>query len=648
MIKIAMVKSKFYVTTPIYYPNDVPHLGHAYTTIAADVLARWHSLLGEDVFFLTGTDEHGKKLQLAAERAGKSPKEFVDSMIPEFKKAWEKLNIKYSRFIRTTDKDHESIVQKIVKKSFEFGDIYKGNYEGLYCTSCEAYYTEKDAPKNLCPIHNKPLDLLKEESYFFRLSKYQKALLNHYKKHPEFISPESKRMEVINRVKEGLQDLSVSRSSFSWGIPLPFDKKHVLYVWQDALFNYYTATREKGREKFWPADVHIIGKDILWFHTVYWPAFLLSAGIELPKKVFAHGWWTVLSQKMGKSAGNAIKIDQLISKGVDTARYFLLREAPFGQDGDFSEQSLAERHNNELANKLGNLVSRVSVLAETYGLKKSTIKFLKSEKTKRAVHEYLENLEFDKALNKIFSFIDECNTFIQDKKPWEKETKDREKILYELASAIKDFTILLSPFIPETCEKIANIFNFDISIKSLNAPLKISKIKKSSILFAKIDVKDNNSPVNKKKEQNKLSNINNKANLIDSKPSKTIDNNKEKVNKSQKIEGIMSTIEFKDWEKLDLRVGKIEKVENIEGADKLYKLTVNLGNEKRTLVAGIKQHYLEKELKEKKVIVFTNLAPRMMKGIESQGMLLAAVSDDESKVILISPEKDIKEGSKVR
>lgn len=629
-----MVKKTFYVTTPIYYPNDVPHLGHAYTTIAADVLARWNTLLGKDVFFLTGTDEHGKKLQLAAEKAGKSPKEFVDSIVPEFKKAWEKLNINYSRFIRTTDKDHETIVKKIVQKQLDTEDIYKGNYEGLYCTSCEAYYTEKDAPDKICPIHNKPLDLLKEESYFFKLSKYQKKLLAHYKKNPDFISPESKRNEVINRVKEGLQDLSISRSSFSWGIPLPFDKKHVLYVWEDALFNYYTATREKGKEKFWPADIHIIGKDILWFHTVYWPAFLLSAGIELPKKVFAHGWWTVLSQKMGKSAGNAIKIDQLISHGADTARYFLLRGAPFGEDGDFSEQALIDRHNNELANKLGNLILRVSTLAEKYGLEKSTLSFLKSEKTSRLVNEYFENLEFDKALNEIFSFIDECNTFIQDKKPW--ETKDK-KVLYELCNAIKNFTILLSPFIPETCEKIANTFNFNISIKLLNAPLKISKIKKAPVLFAKIESKEENP-----EKPNTHNNQEKPANK------RVVQDNKEKVNKSQKIEGIMSIIEYKDWEKLDLRIAKIEKVEDIEGADKLYKLIVNLGSENRVICAGLKKFYKKEELKGKKVIVFANLAPRIMKGIESQGMLLAAVSEDESQVILISPEKDIKEGAKIR
>ncbi|MDO8468119.1 MAG: methionine--tRNA ligase [Nanoarchaeota archaeon] len=372
-------KNKFYVTTPIYYPNDVPHLGHAYTSIAADVLARWNKVQNKDVFFLTGTDDHGKKIESTALAKGKKPKEFVDALIPEFKSAWKKLNIEYDRFIRTTDKDHEKVVQEILQKCYDNGDIYLGVYEGLYCTACEAYYTEREVLEGKCPIHHKALEYLKEESYFFKLSKYKKFLLDLYKKNSEFISPKNRRQEIINRVEEGLKDFSVSRTSFDWGIKLPFDKKHIAYVWFDALINYYTATREKGKEKFWPADVHIIGKDIIWFHTVYWPAMLKSAGIEMPKKVFAHGWWTVHNEKMGKSAGNAIKIDKLIGiAGADSARYFLLRSTPFGDDGNFSEEDLVARHNDELANKLGNLVSRVAALIEKYGIEKTENKLLKN------------------------------------------------------------------------------------------------------------------------------------------------------------------------------------------------------------------------------------------------------------------------------
>ncbi len=608
-------KDKFYVTTPIYYPNDIPHIGHAYTTIAADVITRWNKLRGKEVFFLTGTDEHGKKIQDTAKKHDKTPKEFVDALVPKFKEDWEKLGIQYDRFIRTTDKDHESVVKQIIQKLHDNGDIYLGEYEGYYCTGCEAYYTEKDLENGCCPIHKTKIEKLKEKSYFFRLSKYQKKLLDFYKKNPDFISPENRKQEVLNRVKEGLKDLSVSRTSFDWGIPFPFDKKHISYVWLDALFNYYSATREKGRDKFWPVDVHIVGKDILWFHAVYWPAFLLSAGIELPKKIFAHGWWTFDREKISKSRGKVINVKELISiAGVDSARYFLLRATPFGEDGDFSEVALIDRHNNELANKLGNLVSRVIALAEKNGFEKTENKLLKKLKLKE-IENLLDNYEFDKALNGIFAFVDICNEYVQSKKPW--ETGDK-KILYELADSLKAIAILLSPFIPSTSEKIAKQFNFDIKYENIKLPLKVSKLKKEGILFRKIEVEEK----------------------------------KEKINKSEKIEGIVNmaeAVEFGEWEKIDLRVAQIKKIEDIDGADKLYKLTISLGKEtgERTICAGIKQHYSQEELKGKKIIVFSNLAPRKIRGIESRGMLLAAVNEDHSKVVLISPEKDIEVGARI-
>jgi len=374
-----MVSKKFYITTPIYYPNDMPHIGHAYTTVAADVLTRWNKLLGKDVFFLTGTDEHGKKIENVAKSHNKTPKEFVDELVPKFKEAWKKLNIEYDYFIRTTDLQHEKVVQEILQKIYDKGDIYLGQYEGYYCTGCEAYYTEKDLIDGCCPIHKKKIELLKEESYFFKLSKYQKKLLDLYEKNPEFLLPKNRKKEVINRVKEGLNDLSISRTSFKWGIELPFDKKHIAYVWADALTNYYSATRINGKEKFWPADVHLIGKDILWFHAVYWPAILLAAGIKLPKTIFAHGWWTFNNEKISKSFGKVINVDELISiAGVDSARYFLLRNTTFGDDGDFSEKALIDRHNNELADKLGNLVSRVSALIEKNGIEKTKNSLIKS------------------------------------------------------------------------------------------------------------------------------------------------------------------------------------------------------------------------------------------------------------------------------
>ena len=473
------MRKKFYITTPVYYPTNVPHIGQAYTTIAADILARWYKLKDYNVFFLTGTDDHGKKILDAAKEHGKKPKEFVDELVPKFKSAWKKLNIEYSRFIRTTDKDHKKVVKEVLQKVFDKGDIYLGEYEGFYCTGCESYFTEKDLENGCCPIHKTKIEKLKEKSYFFRLSKYQKKLLELYNKNPDFISPKKRKQEILNRVKEGLQDLSISRTSFDWGIKLPFDKKHICYVWFDALFNYYS-----GGKKFWPADVHLVGKDILWFHSVYWPAMLMSIGADMPKKVFAHGWWTLNKEKISKSRGKVINVDELISiAGVDSARYFLFRETSFGKDGNFSEKALIERHNNELADKLGNLVSRVSGLIEKNGLEKTENKLLRKLNLKKII-KLFENYEFDKVLNEIFAFIDVCNEYVQSKKPW--ETKDK-KVLYELVDSIKAIAILLWPFIPETSEKIAKQFGFEIKWENLEKPLsEHNKIKKAKILFEKI------------------------------------------------------------------------------------------------------------------------------------------------------------------
>ncbi len=481
---------KFYITTPIYYPNDIPHIGHAYTTIAADVLSRWNKSRGNNVFFLTGTDDHGKKIAQTAKKAGKTPKEFTDELIPKFKEAWKKLNIKYDRFIRTTDKDHEKVVSKILQLVYDKGDIYKGTYEGFYCTGCEAYYTEKDIENNRCPIHKTEVEKLKQESYFFKLSKYKKKLLDLYNKNPEFILPDSKRKEIISRVKKELRDLSISRTDFDWGIPLPFDKKHVCYVWFDALFNYYSATRTKGKEKFWPADVHLIGKDILWFHTVYWPAFLISAGIELPKTVFAHGWWTFDKEKISKSRGKVLNVDDLIEiAGVDSARYFLIRETPLGDDGDFSEKSLVNRNNNELANDLGNLLSRTLTLIEKNF--NSEIPKSKSELTFDIgkIDKLMKNYELDKALAEIWKFVNKCNKYINDKKPWEVKDKEKlAKILYTLTDSLRIISILLHPFIPETSEKINKQLNIKLGTLKDCKPnlLKKTKIKKGEHLFKKI------------------------------------------------------------------------------------------------------------------------------------------------------------------
>ncbi len=467
------MKKKVYITTAIDYVNADPHIGHAYQKIVADVLVRWNKLKGNEVFFVTGTDEHGKKIKDSAEKKGIEVKKFVDNISKKFKKAWEELGIKPDRFIRTTDKDHIKIVKEFIIKCDKNGDIYKGIYSGLYCTNCEAYYTEKDLKEGVCPIHQKPLEKIEEESYFFRLSKYQKFLLNLYKNHPEFIQPESRRNEIIKRVKEGLRDFSISRTNFNWGIPFPLDKKHVVYVWFDALINYYTATRKKGKEDFWgKPTTHLLGKDNIWFHTVYWPAMLKSAGIELPKITFNHGFLTFNGQKISKSLGNAISPKVLIEKyGADSIRYFVCRHFPFasGDDGNFSEKALIDRHNNELANKLGNLVSRVSGLIEKIGTEKSKNNLIKKLNEKK-IDKLMKNFEIDKALNEIFAFIDRCNEYVQAKKPW--ETKDK-KILFELKESILKISELLSPFIPESAKKIREQFSNE-------------KIKKEKPLFIKI------------------------------------------------------------------------------------------------------------------------------------------------------------------
>ncbi len=476
--------NKFYVTTAIDYPNAEPHIGHAYQKIIADVLARWHKLIGDDVWFLTGTDEHGKKIQEAAEKAGKTPKQFVDELSERFKEAWKSLNIQPNRFIRTTDKDHEKLVQEVIIKCNKKGDIYKGEYEGCYCVNCEGYITEKDLVNGECPYHpGKKIEKLKEESYFFRLGKYQKFLLDLYKKHPEFILPKERRNEIISRVKEGLRDLSISRTSFNWGIPFPLDKKHIVYVWFDALFNYISGSGKN--HKYWPADVHLLGKDNSWFHCVYWPAFLKSSGYKLPKTVFVHGFLTFNGQKISKSLGNVISPKVLVEKyGCDAIRYFVCRHFPFaeGNDGDFSEKALADRNNNELADKLGNLVSRVSALIEKNGYEKIENKLLKKLNLKQ-IEKYFKKYEADKVLNEVFSFIDVCNEYVQNKRPW--ETHDK-KVLYELADSIKAIAILLWPFIPSTSEKIAQQLGFGIKYENIGKPLKISKIKRRQILFKKI------------------------------------------------------------------------------------------------------------------------------------------------------------------
>lgn len=473
---------KFYVTTAIDYVNAEPHIGHAFEKVIADALVRWHKQKGENVFFLTGVDENAQKNVLAAEAAGVSVKDFVDKNTGFFLELCRKLNISYNKFIRTSAREHAKVVQKILKKISDKGDIYKGEYEGYYCVGCEAYISEKDLVDGKCPEHNKKPEYLKEQAYFFKLSKYQDKLIKFAEK---YIVPESKKKEILVRLKQGLKDVCITRKDAKWGIDFPLDKNYKVWVWIDALINYIS-----GAEKQWPADVHVIGKGINWFHSVIWPAILISAGYKLPDKLLVHGYLISGGKKMSKSLGNVVSPLELLDKySADSIRYALLRCNIF-EDSDFNEELLIARHNNELANKLGNLVSRVAALAEKYGLEEVNFKKIDVDISVSNIVEDVSSLikrfEFDKALNLIFAFIDTLNQWVQNEKIWETGSK---KDLFELATGIKTASILLWPFIPETSEKIAKQFGFKVgenTLKEIEKPLKVIKIKKSEILFKKI------------------------------------------------------------------------------------------------------------------------------------------------------------------
>jgi methionyl-tRNA synthetase len=649
---------KYYLTTPIYYPSDNLHIGHTYTTVASDAIKKFKKMQGYDVYLVTGSDEHGQKIQEKAKESGVTPKEYVDKIVADIKELWKTLEIDYDTFIRTTDPHHEKAVQEIFTKLYENGKIYKSKYKGHYCTPCEAFWAESQLVDGKCPDCNREVHLAEEEAYFFKLSQYRDKLLKFYEENPDFIQPESRKNEMVNNfLKDGLEDLCVSRTSFNWGIKVPFDPKHVVYVWIDALSCYITAlgygsdNDEKFKE-FWPADVHLVGKEIVRFHTIIWPALLMAMDMELPKKVFGHGWILFEDDKMSKSKGNVIYPEPIIELyGIDAFKYFLLREFSFGQDGSFHRDKFLQRLNSDLANDLGNLVSRTVTMVEKYneGLVPTPNEEGEFDTSLREVginaaakvEEHMNKLSFSNALEEVWKLIRRTNKYIDETQPWilAKDNKERlDTVLYNLTESLRITSILIKPFMEKTSMEIRKQLGLNNEAIWDDAKewgkLEVgTKVARGSIIFPRLEIE---------KELVKLNDANEKLIEERTKGKKVnkVEENKEVV--EEKVEEI--TID--EFDKVKLKVAEVISCEDHPKADKLYVFQLKLGEEQRQVVSGIKEYYKPEDLIGKKVVVVTNLKPVKLRGIESKGMILAA-EDSTGKLSLVSTLEDLQSGATI-